>query len=76
MPQPMPWLPYDPRVDGTVDGGVSLNLIAKYATDLRPSTMEERELQTVTEWQQTFSGENPHYSRHRTQTASNCARRS
>jgi hypothetical protein len=63
--QPMPWLLYDPRVDGTVDGRVSLDLIAKYATDLRPSTMQERELQAITEWNMTVAGENPRYAQHR-----------
>lgn len=63
--QPMPWLLYDPRVDGTVDGGVSLDLIAKYATDLRPSTIREKQLTAITEWESTIAGTNPRYAKHR-----------
>lgn len=64
-PMPMQWMLFDPRADATVDARISLDLIAAYATDMRPSVIDERQLRAETEWQQTIAGENPRYNPHK-----------
>lgn len=65
-PVSMRWDVFDPRLDATVDASVSLRFITEFTRNMRPSTIAERELQAVTEWDATIQGSNPRYMRVRT----------
>ena len=62
---PLRWDIYDPRLDATVDAVVGLGFIARHARDMRPSTLQAKEIAAQAEWSQVIDGTQMRPVRHR-----------